>query len=451
MTDSFHSPTTGAFSCPVASQPLDHSLSLPGSKSLTNRELVLASLAMGPSTLHTPLHARDTELMMDALRSLGAGIDYLSGSGEFGPDLAITPIAPPTAIEDNSSEIVVNCGLAGTVMRFVPPVALLQHRPVRFVGDPQAQVRPMGPIIDALLQLGHDVDDEGRGTLPFTVTPNQSPVTTRPRVRIDASASSQFVSGLLLAAPRFPAGLTIEHTGKALPSIPHIDMTIEVLAHRGVVVERPDHHVFDVAPQQVQATPVVIEPDLSNAAPFMAAAVVAGGSVTILGWPDHTTQVGKLVPELLEYFGATVTRTATTLTVTSPGLAAGPLPGVTLDLHEGGELAPTIISLSVFSASPSTFSGIAHLRGHETDRIAALVANIRDIGGIAEETPDGIIVTPSPLAGGLWRAWGDHRMATSGALIGLGQEGISVDDIGQTSKTLPEFVSLWLGMLGNSA
>jgi len=447
MTDSFHSPTAGVFSCPVASHPLDHSLSLPGSKSLTNRELVLASIADSASTIHAPLHARDTTLMVSALRALGATIDQVEGSGEFGPDLAVTPL-PATPAVGESSEIVVDCGLAGTVMRFVPPVALLQHRPVRFVGDPQAEARPMGPIIDALRQLGHDVDDNGRGTLPFTLTPTPSSWTTRPRVRIDASASSQFVSGLLLAAPRFPTGLTIEHTGRALPSTPHIDMTIDTLANRGVTVDRVEHHVFDIAPQDIHATPVVIEPDLSNAAPFMAAAVVAGGSVTVLGWPDETTQVGRLVPELLEHFGATITRTATTVTVTAEGIAAGPLPAVTLNLHEAGELAPTFIALSVFSASPSTFSGISHLRGHETDRIAALVANIRDIGGVAEETPDGIIVTPAPLRGGVWRAWGDHRMATSGALIGLGQEGITVDDIGQTAKTLPEFVPLWRAMLG---
>jgi 3-phosphoshikimate 1-carboxyvinyltransferase len=446
MTVSFHSPTTGVFSCPVADGPLNHSLSLPGSKSLTNRELVLACLADSPSTLHAPLHARDTSLMVAALCQLGADISDVAGSAEFGPDCAVTPI-PHDAASTDSSEIVVDCGLAGTVMRFIPPVATLQPRPVRFIGDPQAEARPMGPIIDALRQLGHEVDDDGRGTLPFTVRPQHSPSTTRPRVRIDASASSQFVSGLLLAAPRFPAGLTIEHTGKVLPSLPHIDMTIDVLADRGVVVQRPLHHVFDVAPQVVSAKPVVIEPDLSNAAPFMAAAVVAGGSVTVLGWPDETTQVGRLVPELLEHFGATITRTATTVTVTAPGISSAPLPGVTLDLHDAGELAPTFIALSVFSGSPSTFSGISHLRGHETDRIAALVANIRDIGGVAEETPDGIIVTPAPLRGGVWRAWGDHRMATSGALIGLGCEAITVDDIGQTAKTLPEFVSLWQAML----
>ena len=450
MTDSFHSPATGAYSCPVAPGPIDHSLRLPGSKSLTNRELVLASLATGPSTLHSPLHARDTSLMVAALQSLGATIINAPGAGEFGPDLAITPL-PGDSPSADTTEIVVECGLAGTVMRFVPPLALLQSRPVRFIGDPQAEARPMGPIIDALRQLGHLVDDGGRGTLPFTITPQHSDSTTRPRVLIDASASSQFVSGLLLAAARLPAGLTIEHTGRSLPSLPHIEMTIAVLAQRGVVVNRPEHHVFDVAPQDIAPQSISIEPDLSNAAPFMAAAVVAGGSVTVTGWPDDTTQVGRLVPELLEHFGATMSRTDTAVTVSAPGVSGGALPAVNLDLHEAGELAPTFIALSVFCDAPSTFSGISHLRGHETDRIAALVANIRDIGGMAEETPDGLIVHPAALRGGVWRAWGDHRMATSGALIGLGQSGVVVDDIGQTAKTLPEFVPLWHQMLGISA
>ncbi len=446
MTDTFHSPAAEAYSCPVADSPVNHSVSLPGSKSLTNRELILAALASGPSTLHAPLHARDTALMVEALRALGADIVEVPGSGQFGPDLAITPFKT-TNISGSAETITVSCGLAGTVMRFVPPLALLQPHPVRFEGDPQASTRPMGPIIDALRQVGHEVIDEGRGTLPFTVVPGATHQTLRPIIRIDASASSQFVSGLLLAAPRFPAGLTIEHTGSTLPSLPHIDMTIDVLAGRGVEVLRPQPHVFDVAPQTIAPSAVVIEPDLSNAAPFLAAALVAGGTVTAEGWPDDTTQVGRLVPEILEDFGATITRTATTVSVTGRGIAAGPLPAVTKNLHDAGELAPTFIALSVFGDGPSEFSGISHLRGHETNRLAALVENISALGGRAEETEDGIIVTPGPLTGGVWKAWGDHRMATSGALIGLGVSGVVVDDIGQTAKTLPEFVDLWQAMV----
>lgn len=450
MMDSFHSPAAAVFACPVSHTPLDHWLSVPGSKSLTNRELVVAVLSSGPSLLSQPLHARDTQLMVAALSALGATISEVPGSGAFGPDLAVTP---PRAerLSAPGQPIGISCGLAGTVMRFVPPLALTQLSPVRFTGDQQAETRPMGPIIDAMRQLGHDVLDEGRRTLPFTVIPHANRATTRPRVQIDASASSQFVSGLLLVAPRLPGGLTIEHTGSSLPSLPHIDMTIEVLASRGVVVSRPQPHVFDVAEQEIAPLDTVIEPDLSNAAPFLAAAVVAGGTVGISAWPDKTSQVGSLVPELLQHFGATITRATHRVSVTARGVHAEPLPAVTLDLHEAGELAPTIVALSVFGDGPSRFSGISHLRGHETNRLAALVTNITDLGGIAEETDDGIIVTPTPLTGGVWRAWGDHRMATSGALIGLAVPGVVVDDIDHTAKTLPEFVTLWRALVGGSA
>jgi 3-phosphoshikimate 1-carboxyvinyltransferase len=447
MSDQNNSPT-GELACPVAPGPLQHRLRLPGSKSLTNRELVLAALADHPSTLHSPLRARDTELMVNALRSLGATISESSLAGQFGPDLDVSPISRETvqsATEDDP--ITVDCGLAGTVMRFVPPVALTQSGPVRFVGDPQALARPMGPIIDALRQLGHEVDDDGRGTLPFTLTPRPWSTESTPVVRIDASGSSQFVSGLLLAAARFPAGLIVEHTGSTLPSLPHIEMTIDVLRQHGVEVIREGSARFSVAPGPIRAVDVAIEPDLSNALPFLAAAVVAGGEVTVEGWPESTTQVGKLSAKLLEAFGAETRLGPVGLTVRALGVQRGPLPAVSMDLREAGELAPTLVALSVFAHGRSEFSGIAHLRGHETNRLAALVANIRALGGMAEETDDGIIVTPAPLHGGVWKAWGDHRMATSGALIGLAVDGVVVDDIGQTAKTLPEFVQLWRAML----
>lgn len=442
-----HSPT-GELACPVAPGPLHHRLTLPGSKSLTNRELVLAALADHPSTLHTPLHARDTELMVNALRALGATIAPSHHSGPFGPDLIVTPV-PPESIEPGTggSPLTIDCGLAGTVMRFVPPVALTQARPVTFLGDPQASGRPMGPIIDALRQLGHQVEDEGRGTLPFTLTPQPWSTESTPMVRIDASGSSQFVSGLLLAGARFPAGITVEHTGSNLPSLPHIEMTIEVLRQHGVEVVRDGSTRFSIAPGPIRALDVTIEPDLSNALPFLAAAVVAGGEVTVEGWPESTTQVGKLSAELLGAFGAQTQLEPAGLTVRASGVRNGPLPAMSMDLREAGELAPTLVALSVFAAARSEFAGIAHLRGHETNRLAALVANIRALGGLAEETDDGIIVTPRPLHGGVWKAWGDHRMATSGALIGLAVDGVVVDDIGQTAKTLPEFVALWREML----
>ena len=434
---------SGSYRAPVARRRIDHKVALPGSKSLTNRELVLAALADAPSRLHHPLHARDTQLMASALQSLGAIIEEVPGDGAFGPDFQITPL---TVAASAGETVTIDCGLAGTVMRFIPPLALLGKSSVTITGDEQASARPMGPIIQALRQLGADVDDGGRESLPFTISPSALPSTMQ-TVRIDASRSSQFVSGLLLAAARFPGGLTIEHTGDRLPSVPHIEMTIETLRQHGVTVMRDGTHRFVVPPQVIHATSPVIEPDLSNAAPFLASVLVAGGSVRLVGWPEQTTQVGAEVPGFLEHFGALVSSAPHEVTVTAPGLDAGPLRAVNLDLHEAGELAPTLVSLAVFADGPSHFTGIGHLRGHETDRLHALKNNIENLGGAVEELPDGLIVTPRPLHGGQWKAWGDHRMATSGALIGLAVEGVVIDDIGQTAKTLPEFVDLWESML----
>ena len=434
------------WSAPERAQPLRHSLSLPGSKSLTNRELVLATLAEGPSTLRRPLHSRDTALMVEALRSLGAIITEIPGEGAFGPDLAITPI--PAGHDVSAS---VDCGLAGTVMRFVPPLAALVTGKLRFDGDIGARRRPMATTLHALTQLGLEVDDEGRDTLPFTITNTGTPASTS--VSIDASASSQFVSGLLLMAARLPGGLTVTHTGSLLPSLPHIEMTLSCLRARGVEVDSSTLGVWRVSPGPISALDVEIEPDLSNAAPFLAAPLITGGQVSVEGWPGETTQVGVDVPRILENFGATFTASGSTLTVDGGigWLHGGDIPGVDLDLSHAGELAPTVIALAAIASSPSVFRGIGHLRGHETDRLAALVENIRALGGVAEETSDGIAVTPAPLDGGIWRAFADHRMATSGALLGLGVRGVVVDDISSTGKTLPEFPKLWANLVESAA
>ena len=433
------------WSAPERVQPLRHSLSLPGSKSLTNRELVLAALAEGPSTLRRPLHSRDTALMVEALRSLGATITEVPGDGAFGPDLDVTPI--PQGLEVSAS---VDCGLAGTVMRFVPPLTALIRGSIRFDGDIGARRRPMSTTLHALTQLGLEVDDEGRDTLPFTAT--SSGPSTNSAVSIDASGSSQFVSGLLLMGAKLPEGLTVTHTGSHLPSLPHIEMTLSCLRARGVEVDSSTPGVWKVAAGPLDAVDVEIEPDLSNAAPFLAAPLITGGKVSIEGWPSQTTQVGADVPRILEHFGATFTVSGSTLTV-EDGMGwrhGGDIPGVDLDLSHAGELAPTVISLAALASGPSVFRGIGHLRGHETDRLAALVENIRSLGGLAEETPDGIAVTPAPLDGGLWKAFADHRMATSGALLGLGVRGVVVDDISSTGKTLPEFPELWAALVESS-
>jgi len=424
----------GGWPAPTANGPLAARVSLPGSKSLTNRELVLAALADGPSLLRRPLHSRDTDLMVEALRALGAGIHEQPGDGAFGPDLRVAP-------GELAGGVSIHAGLAGTVMRFVPPLAALALGPVALDGDEGARRRPMRTTIQALRDLGVDVADDGRGTLPFTV--HGTGEVEGGELSIDASASSQFVSGLLLAAPRFVRGLTLRHTGDRLPSMPHIAMTIATLAARGVEVTSPEPGVWIVPPTPIRPLDVTIEPDLSNAAPFLAAALVAGGSVTVTGWPSSTTQVGDALLELLPRYGATVTRDGDAVTVAG----GGPIPGVDLDLSEGGELAPTFAGLAALATAPGRITGIAHLRGHETDRLAALAADLGALGATVTELDDGLMFEPADLHGGPWRAYDDHRMATTGALVGLAVPGVEIDDIGSTAKTLPEFPELWRRMV----
>jgi 3-phosphoshikimate 1-carboxyvinyltransferase len=438
-------PVETVWAAPTAAAPLAAHLMLPGSKSLTNRELVLSALADGPSLLRRPLHSRDSALMIEALKQLGVDIDEVPGDGAFGPDLRVSPAS------ELHGGVSIDTGLAGTVMRFLPPVAALALGPVAIDGDANARRRPMRTTIQALRDLGVEVDDDGSGTMPFTI--HGTGTVEGGELAIDASASSQFVSGLLLAAPRFARGLELRHTGERLPSMPHIEMTIATLAARGVAVESPSPGVWRVPPTPIAALDVAIETDLSNAAPFLAAALVAGGTVTIDGWPDATTQVGAQLEQLLPRFGAVVRRDGHTLTVDGgAGVRAGSaLPAVDLDLSEAGELAPTFAALAALASGPSRLTGIGHLRGHETDRLAALRQNIERLGGSVTELDDGLMIEPAPLHGGPWLAYEDHRMATTGALLGLAVDGVEVDDIGSTAKTLPEFPELWEQLLRGPA
>ncbi|OJX73893.1 3-phosphoshikimate 1-carboxyvinyltransferase [Leifsonia sp. 71-9] len=420
---------------PVASGPVSASVSLPGSKSLTARELVLAALADGPSLLRAPLHSRDTANMIEALRSLGVRIEEKGGDSEFGADLLVTPA------EELLGSTTIECGQAGTVMRFVPPIAGLALGPTSFDADDSARGRPMGAIIAALRALGVDVNDDGRGSLPFTVHGTGS--VSGGAISVDASSSSQFVSALLLSASRFDDGLDLTHSGERLPSLPHIEMTIAALAARGVEVESPEVGRWIVRPGAIAALDVDIEPDLSNAAPFLAAAVVTGGSVTITGWPETTTQVGADLADLLPLFGATVTRDGDRLTVTGPERVRA----VDLDLTTGGELAPALVAIAALADGPSEITGIGHIRHHETDRLAALAAEINGLGGAVTELEDGLRIEPRPLHGGVWQSYEDHRMATAGAIVGLVVPGVEIENVATTAKTLPQFTQLWTRML----
>jgi len=441
MTADGYSPRTKpgapvkAWRAPVAVEPLHATLTVPGSKSLTNRELILAALAESPSRLASPLHSDDSARMIDALRSLGVSIEPEPGEGEFGDDLVVTPTWPL------AGGGTVDCGQAGTVMRFVAALAGFAQGDVTITAHESALHRPMGQMIKALRDVGVDIDDGGRWALPFVVRGHGH--VRGGEVTIDASTSSQFVSGLLLAAPRFDVGLHLLHSGERLPSIPHIDMTVEALGRRGVHVERPGPGEWIVPAGSLRGKELAIEPDLSNAAPFLAAAMIAGGSVSVKGWPAHSTQPGAMLGDILSLMGARVVRRGGALTVT-----AGPaITGIDLDLSAAGELTPTIFALAAFADGPTTLHGIGHIRGHETDRIAALIGELRHLGGEAHELDDGIRIVPQSLHGGTWRAHHDHRMATTGALIGLAVPGVEVDDIGTTAKTMPQFVQLWERML----
>ncbi|WP_022884364.1 3-phosphoshikimate 1-carboxyvinyltransferase [Glaciibacter superstes] len=431
--------STALWPAPVAPTPLSAAFGLPGSKSLTNRELVLSALADSPSLLRSPLHSRDSDLMVDALRQLGTTIEAVPGGGEYGDDWKITPA------DELLGSTTIDCGLAGTVMRFLPVVAALALGPTTFDGDAGARRRPMATTITSLRAIGADINDDGRLALPFTVHGRGD--LAGGEVTIDSGSSSQFVSGLLLAAARFENGLHLTHSGERLPSLPHIDMTIATLAGRGVTVARPSEREWVVEAGLISGAEVDIEPDLSNAAPFLCAALVAGGSVTITGWPEATTQVGASLAELLPRFGATVTREGDRFTVTG----GDSIRGVEIDLSTGGELAPNLVALAALADSPSEITGIGHIRHHETDRLAALIAEINGLGGNVTELDDGLRIEPAPLTGGVWRSYDDHRMATSGAIIGLAVPGVEIENIQTTAKTLPQFAALWQSMVGEAA
>jgi 3-phosphoshikimate 1-carboxyvinyltransferase len=419
---------------PTAPTPVRATVTVPGSKSQTNRALVLAALATreGTSTLSGALRSRDTDLMIGALRELGVTVD-----GD-GPDVTVSgTINPPPHAR-------IDCGLAGTVLRFVPPIAALGASDVTFDGDEQARSRPIAPLLNALRLLGVGIDGDA---LPFAV--RGAGGVSGGMVEIDASASSQFVSGLLLSGATFTDGLTVVHTGERVPSAPHVAMTVAMLRDAGVDVDDSQGNRWRVSPGPIAARHWAIEPDLSNAVPFLAAAMVTGGAVRVTGWPGVSVQPAAAVIELLEKVGSSVRRTDAHLEVTGPDDFAG----FDADLHEVGELAPSIAAIATLATpgSESRLRGIAHLRGHETDRLAALTAEINGLGGQCEETDDGLVIVSRPMHGGVWRSYADHRMATAGAIVGLRTPGVEVEDVGTTAKTLPDFPGMWAAMLTGQA
>ena len=413
-------------------EPVNAKITIPGSKSATNRALILAAIAKTPSRLRKPLSSRDADLMVKGLQSLGCKINEIKT--EQGFDYQITPhkLSGPTQID---------VGNAGTVMRFLPPIASLATGLVHFDGDARSHERPLEPVIKALEQLGASIEHGNKYRLPLTI--NGSGEIKGGEVEVDASASSQFISALMLLGPATKNGLTIKNIGKTLPSMPHIEMTIQMLRQFGATVE-VNENSWKVISGDLLGQDLTIEPDLSNAAPFMAAAMICGGSVEILDWPKSTSQPGDQLRDIYAKMGAKIELSNEGLKISG----SGTISGIDIDLHDVGELTPSIAAVAALASSPSTLRGIAHLRLHETDRLAALASEINNLGGDVTEGPGELLIKPSKLvASQIFKSYEDHRMATAGAIMGLAVKDLIVENIETTKKTLPDFPGMWQEML----
>ena len=411
---------------------------IPGSKSVTNRALILAAQAQSPSLLKRPLISRDTELMVAGLRAMGVGIKDVQIDGDLAWEITPAPLRGPAKVD---------VGNAGTVMRFLPPLSALAQGDISFDGDPRSYERPLAPVIAALEDLGIAVEHGGRYSLPMVV--KGKGVIPGGALTIDASASSQFLSALLLIAPSTRDGIVATHKGGPLPSMPHIDMTVQMLRDFGAKVEvNKEANSWSVSAGALQGQDLVIEPDLSNAAPFLSIAMVCGGSITIADWPEVTTQPGDQLREIFTEMGATIARGKDGLTITG----GESIKGIDIDLHDVGELTPAIAALAALADSPSHLRGIGHLRLHETDRLAALTREINSLGGNVVEEETALHITPNGamgkgLHGGTFHTYEDHRLATAGAVIGLVVPGVEIENVATTRKTLPDFPGLWQSLV----
>jgi 3-phosphoshikimate 1-carboxyvinyltransferase len=467
-----HADDQEAWAAPTAAGPVSARIWLPASKSITNRALVLAALSDQPARIANPLRARDTLLAAAALRAMGTGIvDDAGGSAPGSAAVSIPgPVSGPvpgpvpawrvTAGQPPAgSQVNVDVGNAGTVLRFLPAVAALTSAAVHFDGDERIRQRPVGPILAALRELGASIDDGGCGAAPFTVLGHGR--LRGGAVTLDASGSSQLISGLLLAAPRFDEGIEIRHEGPPVPSAPHIAMTARMLRAAGAdvtstrsgadVTGRPDR--WRVRPGRLDLGSVMVEPDLSNAGPFLAAALVTGGTIGLPGWPraenGQSLQAAGPILDVLTGMGARCDVGPNGLTISGTGT----IHGITADLRDVAELAPVLTAAAALAEGPSAFTGLAHTRRHETDRLAALAKEINALGGDVTELPDGLQVRPRPLrahaADGPFGSYDDHRMVMAAAVLGLAVPGVRVANAQTVAKTFPEFTDVWAGMLGH--
>jgi 3-phosphoshikimate 1-carboxyvinyltransferase len=397
---------------------------------MTARALVLSAGAVDGGTVHRPLRARDTILMAAGLRAMGSEI---STRLDDAWTVEARPLRGPATVD---------VGLAGTVMRFLPALAAVARGPVHFDGDPRARLRPLAPLIEALATLGVMVEPSGAAGLPLTI--HGTGRVTGGEVTMDASTSSQLVSGLLLSGAHFERGVRIRNVGPPVPSAPHLRMTVQMLRAAGAQVDDSGGDVWSVAPGKLTNQNWEIEPDLSSAAPFLAAALVTGGEVVVPRWPAVTSQPGDRLRELLTAMGGAVSLSEAGLTVRGTGTVRG----IDVDLGEVGELTPVLAALAALADSPSRLRGIGHIRSHETDRLAALARELCGVGARVTELADGLSIEPAPLRGCRFETYDDHRMAHAAAVLGLVVADLRLSDVACTTKTMPTFPEVWSTMAG---
>jgi 3-phosphoshikimate 1-carboxyvinyltransferase len=402
------------------------SVHVPGSKSITNRALVLAALT-GSQQLDGALQSEDTEVMVESLCKLGFAVN---------PDWQAARIS----LDQKSSARVIPAQAAdlfvansGTSMRFLTALVALGQGRYRLDGVARMRERPIADLLDALQQLGVNSHSENAdGCPPVVIEARGLPGGS---VRIKGGTSSQFLSGLLMVAPFAKADLAIEVEGP-LVSVPYVAMTVAMMRQFGLAVEehRPGH--FQVpAPQRPRPLArYAIEPDASAASYFFGAAAITGGSTTVTGLPTHCLQGDVRFVEVLEQMGCRIERGAGTMTV-----HGGPLHGIDVDMNDISDTVMTLGAVACFAEGPTTIRNIAHIRHKETDRLAALATELRRIGAGVDEFADGLVIHPAPLHGAVVETYNDHRMAMSLALVGLKIPGIVIDHPACVAKTYPRF------------